>query len=95
MQNYELTIVLRGNASSTKKKTVTEKVEIIIKTLEGKIGKVEEWGKIDLAYIIKGETSGIFMYFILELDAKGARVLPEKIKMEDDIIRYLFVRAGE
>lgn len=92
MQNYELTVVLPGEVSPAKKKAVVEKVEKTASTLEGKVAKVEEWGKIDLAYKINKETSGIFLHFVLELDGKGAKTITDKLKMEEEIIRYLLIR---
>ena len=95
MRNYELTVILPGKATPAKKKAAQEKVEKAITDLKGKVGKVEELGEIDLTYKIKKETSGIFLHFALELEAKGAKALADTLKMESEIIRYLLIRAGE
>jgi len=92
MNNYELTIVLSGKATEAKKKSVLAKVEKLINSLKGKIKKTDDWGKIELSYKIKKEESGIFILFDLELDGPSAKILNEKVRLEDDIMRYLLIR---
>ena len=93
MSNYELTVVLPGGASSAKKKTVSEKLERLLKSLEGRIKKTDEWGEIDLAYKIGKEDSGTFIHFNLELNGAAAMNLKDKLRSESDIIRYLLIRS--
>ena len=69
-------------------------IEKLIKTAKGKITKLDDWGKIDLAYEIKGEGGGNFLHFTLELDSLTAKLIGEKLKLEEGIIRYLLVRAN-
>ncbi|MEJ2441595.1 MAG: 30S ribosomal protein S6 [Patescibacteria group bacterium] len=92
MQDYELTVVLPGSATAAKKKSVQEAIGKIIKTFNGKVGKVEDQGKKDLAYQIAKNDSGVFLFFPLELSQEGAKALPQKLNLEEDIIRYLLVR---
>ncbi len=92
MRKYELTLVLDGKATSAKKKSVQEFIEKVVKTIKGKVGKIEEWGKKDLAYKIDKSTSGEFLTFPLELDVQSLKGIFLKLKSEEDIIRYLLVR---
>lgn len=92
MQNYELTVVLPGGISEAKKKTTQEKIKKIVEENRGKVKEMGELGKIDLARRVKKETSGIFLNFALELDGKGVKTVQDKVKMEEEIIRYLLVR---
>lgn len=93
MQKYELTLVLDGKATAAKKKAVQGLIEKIVKTFKGKVGKVEEWGKKDLAYKIGKSTTGEFLTFPLELDVQSPKALFLKLKSEEDIIRYLLVKS--
>ncbi len=92
MKDYELTLVLPGDASSAKKKSAIEKIEKLVKTLKGKVKKMNDWGKIDLVYPIKKKSVGNFLYFEVELGSPEAKSIPGKLKLEGDIIRYLLVR---
>lgn len=92
MKKYELTIVLPGSATAAKKKAVQSKVEKIVSTLKGKIGKMKDWGKKDLAYKIEKNSVGVFLFFPLELTGEAAKALPDKLRLEEEIIRYLLVK---
>jgi small subunit ribosomal protein S6 len=95
MNSYELTLVLPGKVTAAKVKSSKEKLEKVVSTLKGKVTKSEEWGKKDLAYKIKGNTSGNFLFYNIELNPECARELRDKLKMEEEIIRYLIVRVKE
>lgn len=92
MQNYELTIVLPGKATAAKKKDAVSRVEKIVKANGGKVVKEDDWGVKELAYSIKKNTSGAYLYFDLELPTSAVASVNEKVKLEDDIIRHLLVR---
>lgn len=92
MENYELTLVFDGKMTPAKRKTIVASVEKIIAVLKGKIGKVEEWGEKELAYQIGKSQSGYFIHYPLELEPNQVKALNLKLKMEDEIIRYLLVR---
>jgi small subunit ribosomal protein S6 len=95
MNTYELVVVLDGKATSAKKKSVIAKMEKLIKILGGKLKETEDWGVKELAYNIKKSTSGLFLIFTLELDAKAVKSVPAKLKLEKDILRYLLIRKEE
>ena len=91
MKNYELTIVVDGNATSAKKKASVEKVEKLVKTLEGKVLETLDWGTRELAYPMRKLTSGAYFVMQLELPAKSAGQVNERLRLEEDILRYLLV----
>lgn len=93
MRKYELTVVLPGGATAAKKKSVGEKVKKLITASKGKAGKMEDWGKKELAYKMAKNDSGAFLYFPLELEAEAVKDLDTKLNLEEDIIRYLLIRA--
>lgn len=92
MRNYELTIVLDGKATSAKKKTIQTLVEKIVELGKGKIGKVEDWGVKDLAYKLGKSTTGVYLFFPLELEPETVKNLASKVKVESEILRYLLIR---
>lgn len=92
MRNYELTLVLSGEATAAKKKSLIEKIEKIVSVNKGKIGKIADWGKKDLAFKIGKNTSGVYLHFPLELGAVAAREVGKQMKVLDEVIRYLLVK---
>lgn len=92
MNNYELTVVLPGKASSAKKKAGKESIEKLIKILKGKITKFDDWGEKRLAYEIKKNTSGTFLHFQIELETGSAPEIDKKLRLDEEVIRYLLVK---
>mgnify|MGYP001605315912 CR=1 FL=1 len=92
MRNYGLTAVLAGKATPAKKKSVQTKLEKLIAFSKGKVGKIDDWGRIDFAYPIAKNGSGHFLHFHLELEPAKTKELDSKLKLEEEIIRYLIVR---
>lgn len=90
--NYELAFVIDGEATAAKKKAVAGTVEKIIKINKGKVNKVHDWGKRELAYPIDNHTTGIYQIYELELDSAKAAEVIGKLKLEEDIIRYLLIK---
>lgn len=89
---YELAIVMPGGTTAAQKKSMQETIEKMVKVNEGKILEVDDWGKTDLAYQIKGNDAGYFMIFTLELNQHSAKAFLEKIRLEEGIIRHLFIK---
>lgn len=93
MNNYELTVVLDGKASPAKKTAVTKSIEKILTMGKGKLGKVEDWGTKDLAYKIAKSTTGVFLHMPVSMESSFVKQLDNKLKMEENVIRYLIVKA--
>ncbi len=92
MENYELTIVMPGSYTPAKQKNVAEKLKKLITTFKGKETKKEEWGKLDLAYPINKETSGAYYHYEIELVPEQAKNVSDKLRLDEDVIRYLLIR---
>ena len=92
MRLYELTLVVSPDITSEKQKSLITKIKKIITGLEGKVVKEEDWGKKELSYPIKKQTTGCFFYWEIELPEKTVADFDNKIKTEEEIIRYLLVR---
>jgi ribosomal protein S6 len=92
MNTYELTIVIPGNASPQKKKSAGETVEKLVKVNKGSIKDTKDWGKIDLAFPIKKNDSGLFTLYKLEMEADGAMAMNNRLRAEDEFIRYLLIK---
>lgn len=94
MNNYELTIVLAGSLTPAKQKNITEKLEKLIDIYKGKVKKTDNWGKIEMSYPIKKETTGVYTLYDLELDPQNAKTLSDKLRLEEEILRYLLIKKN-
>ena len=95
MNNYEVTLVLDGKAGAAKRKKVEETLEKTLKIFKGVIKESKEWGVKELAYKMGKSTTGLYLFFELELDSKGVKALNDKLRTDPDIIRYLIVKSSK
>jgi len=94
MNKYELTVVFDGKAGAAKKKKFAETLEGLLKVYKGKVLETTDRGVKDLAYKIDKSVTGLYLYFVLELDGKGVKALNDKLRVDGEIIRFLIVRNG-
>ena len=95
MNNYELVIVMDGKTTAAKKKTITEKIEKLVTSVKGSLGKAKELGTKELAYKIGKSETGSYLLFSVELDGAGAKDVSNKLRLETDLIRYLLIRKDK
>jgi ribosomal protein S6 len=94
MNTYELTVVIPGNASAQKKKSAQETVEKLIKMNKGTVSEMKDLGKIEFAFTLAKNDSGQFMLFNVELEPEGAKAMNNRLRAEDEFIRYLLVKKA-
>lgn len=93
MNSYNLTLVLKADLDEKERKTL---LDSMVKKLLGEEGKVEKedlWGVKDLAYPIKKQTKGFYAHYEVGADPKNAKGLDKTLKVEEDVLRYLLIRA--
>jgi small subunit ribosomal protein S6 len=95
MNTYDLTIVLDGKLTPAKKKAAVEKLEKIVTLDGGTLGKVNDWGKRELAYPIKKITTGIYLTFPVTIGSEAVKRLNDKLRLEEEYLRYLLIKADK
>ena len=70
MNYYEHTIIARQDASPSDLKKIQDKYLQIVEKLKGKVIKSENWGLLNLAYLIKKNKKGNYIHFKIEGDGK-------------------------
>ncbi len=90
MKNYEVAVVLHPDLEIDEQATL-KKVESILTSFGAKIVNTDNWGKRKLAYKIKKQDWGLYVFYQIELDPAQVRPLNEKLRITEEIIRYLIV----
>ncbi len=93
MNLYEHTIIARQDSSNTQLKQLTEKYSKIVEKLKGDIVKTENWGLLNLSYIIKKNKKGNFIHFKIKGDNKIISELEKNEKIDKNLIRFLTVKV--
>ncbi len=93
MNLYEHTIVARPDVSPSQLKQLQEKYSKIIEKYQGDIVKLENWGLMNLSYLIKKNKKGNFIHFKLKADGKIVAELEKNEKIDKNLLRYLTVKV--
>ena len=93
MNLYEHTIIAKQDTSPTQLKQLTEKYSKLVENDKGNVVKTENWGLLNLSYIIKKNKKGNYIHFII----KGASKLIEKLekneRIDKNLLRYMTIKV--
>ena len=93
MNLYEHTIVARQDTSPAQVKQLTEKYSKIVEKNDGEIVQTEDWGLLNLAYIIKKNKKGIYMHFKIKASGKIIEELEKNEIIDKNLLRYMTVKV--
>ena len=93
MNLYEHTIVARQDSSPSQLKQLQEKYSKIVEKNEGDIVKLENWGLMNLSYLIKKNRKGNYIHFKIKANGKILSELEKNEKIDKNLLRYLTVKV--
>ena len=93
MNFYEHTIIARQDVSPSQLKQIQDKYEKIVKKFDGNIVKTENWGLLNLSYLIKKNKKGNYIHFKIEGSGKTINELEKNEKIDKNLLRYLTVKV--
>jgi small subunit ribosomal protein S6 len=94
-RTYEIVFIVDPGASEDEVMKLSEAAQKIITNQGGSIIKTEMMGRRQLAYQINHKKDGI--YVLLEVEGSGVEIaeLERRLRVNDQILRYLTVRVDE
>ena len=93
MNFYEHTIIARQDTTQSQLKQLEEKYSNLVTKNEGKIVKTENWGLLNLSYLIKRNKKGNYIHFKIEGSGKTINELERNEKIDKNLLRYLTVKV--
>ena len=93
MNLYEHTIIARQDTSPSEIKQLKEKYSKIVEKNKGEVVKTEDWGLINLSYLIKKNKKGSFLHFKIKADGKVIEELEKNESIDKKLLRYLTVKV--
>lgn len=90
--DYELALIISTSFSGDKQKNIIEDIKTSLTASGGKMKESKLLGKKKFSYPIKKETEGFYHTLTFSLDAKEAVKLLAKLKLNNDIMRFLLIR---
>lgn len=94
-REYEIALVIRLDASDDVMNESIEQVKTWIEEDEGKLTKIDRWGRRKLAYEIERQREGYYAFLTAEMDAAALPELERNMNLHPPILRYLVIRADE
>ena len=93
MNLYEHTIIARQDTSPSEIDQLKEKYSKIIEKNEGEIIKTENWGLINLSYLIKKNKKGSYLHFKIKGSGKVIDELEKNESLDKKLLRYLTIKV--
>ena len=92
VREYELIYILRSDVDADTADKVAGRIAEVVGRENGRLVKVENWGRRKLAYDIKKQKRGVYTY--VKYLGGGALVneLERNLRMQDAVIRYQTVQ---
>lgn len=94
MRHYEIVFLVHPDQSE-QVPAMVERYTSIIETGNGKIHRLEDWGRRQLAYPINNLVKAHYILLNIEADQSVLDELVETFRFNDAILRHLVVRRDE
>ena len=93
MSYYEHTIIARQDTSASQIKQIKEKYSEIIQKNKGNIVQTQDWGLMNLSYLIKKNKKGNYIHFKIKCEGTLIQELERNEKLDKNLLRFLTVKV--
>lgn len=94
-REYETIYILRPDITNEAVGTVNAKIRNVIETGGGTLLKVDNWGKRRLAYEVKKQMKGMYLFFSYLGTAGLVEEVERNLRLTDSVIRAYSVKIAE
>lgn len=95
VRNYEVVFVAAPTLDSEELDGFIDHIQAVVEGKNGKVVKVDNWGKKSLAYRIKKFREGYYVVLNIEGDGSAISELERRFRVTDYILRFISVRTDE
>ena len=89
MRNYEVAFIVHPDLDESGFQETIDRVSGWITEAGGNISKVDLWGKRKLAYEIRKQTEGQYVFLNTEMDPSFCVELERNLRLQEPIMRFL------
>lgn len=94
-RTYEITYILPVNLGDDEQKATEERVIGWITNIGGTIKNASHWGRRPLAYNIKTNRDGYYIFLESEIDPASLSDFDRRMSLENNVLRHLVVRVDD
>ena len=95
MNLYEHTIIARQDISPSQIKSLKEKYSKLIEENKGNLVQTQEWGLLNLSYLIKKNKKGSYIHFKIKGKGNVIDQLEKNEAIDKKLLRYLTIKVKE
>jgi small subunit ribosomal protein S6 len=95
MNEYELLFIVQPNADEARLEAINARTAEFITGNGGEVLSTRNWGHRRLSFPIRKQTSGTYILSRLRLTAHAVEELQRLLRLNEDVLRFLVVRAEE
>jgi small subunit ribosomal protein S6 len=91
MREYELTFIVQSDLDENAFNDILERVANWIKESGGEVIKTDLWGKRTLAYPIRKQTEGIYVWMQIRIEPRVGAELERNLRFLEPVLRFLLI----
>jgi small subunit ribosomal protein S6 len=95
MAFYENVFIARQDISASQADALADKYTEILQSNGGSVVKRENWGLRTLAYRIRKNRKGHYLFLNIDAPAAAVVEMERNMRIDEDVIRYLTLRVDE
>ena len=93
MNLYEHTIIARQDISPSQIKSLKEKYSKLIEENKGNLVQTEEWGLLNLSYLIKKNRKGNYIHFKIKGNGDLIKELEKNERIDKNLLRFATIKV--
>ena len=94
-REYETIYVLRPDAGRETSESISGRVQEVISKGQGALTRVENWGYRKLAYAVRKQTRGVYVYVKYLGDGGLVTELERNLRIQDAVLKFQTVKVSE
>jgi small subunit ribosomal protein S6 len=95
MRRYETIFILRPNAGEEEIQRVIDSTTGVITSENGTVIQLDKWGMKKLAYLIKKESLGFYIYLDYAGTPAAVSEIERKFRIDDTVMKYMTVKTAD
>lgn len=95
MRRYEIIFIVKANCGDEEINSVIDKVDAIIEADGGTVIKTDKWGLRKLAYLIKKESQGHYVYMDFGSIPASVDEIERILRIDDRVLKYMTVKLAD
>jgi small subunit ribosomal protein S6 len=95
MREYEIALVAQADLDESSLTALIDKAKGWVTNSGGSIVKVDQWGRRRLAYPIRKQTEGQYVFITANLEAKATHEIERSLRFTEQVLRFAVIRTDE